>query len=442
VEPPPADVHTAGRTRATAAGAAGNVIEWYDFAVFGASATLLAAVLTAGGERGLTSVFAVFALSFVIRPLGAVLIGTRADRAGRRGPLVLTLLMMTLATAAIGLLPAWAAVGTAATVLLLLLRAVQGFSSGGELVVSITYLVEHAPHHRRGLRGGLHLATMALGFAAGMGAVAALQRGLGPAAMVEWGWRLPFLLALPLGAVALYLRWRTDETPDFRAQVTVAPRSRLAPLTEAIRGHRDTVAAGFVLTAALASSFNLWFVYLPSRLVSDGRYELPVVLTGALAGLVVMAVSAILCGHLSDRWGRRPLLLAGTTAVVALWLVAPQSVAEGSLAALVVADVAMGAALGAFVLQSALADRLPTRVRTSGMAASFGLASALVGGTAPLVASLLTDTAGVTLYALVWALSASVVAARWSGSSEVSEPGGRAGAPASVSSDAVPLAGG
>jgi MHS family proline/betaine transporter-like MFS transporter len=313
--------------------------------------------------------------------------------------------------------------------------------------VSVTYLVEHAPRQRRGLRGGLHLATMALGFAAGMGAVAVLQRELGPTAMADWGWRLPFLLAVPLGLVCFYLRWRTDETPDFRAQVTVA-RSRLAPLAEVVGRHRATVAGGFLLAAALASSFNLWFVYLPSRLVSDGRYELPAVLGGALAGLLVMAVSAVVCGRLSDRWGRRPLLLAGVVAVTALWVVAPARVADGSLGTLVVADVAMGAALGAFVLQSALADRLPARVRTSGMAVTFGFATALVGGTAPLVATLLSDGVYVQLYGLVWALSASVVAARWSGSADVSEsgstdvsePDGRAGGPASASREAVSLA--
>jgi MFS transporter, MHS family, proline/betaine transporter len=433
------DQESATRRRAAAAGAVGNVVEWYDFAVFGASATLLAAVLTAGGESGLTSVFAVFALSFLIRPLGAVIAGAVADQVGRRGPLVATLLLMTLATAAIGLLPPWAAIGTAATVLMLLLRAVQGLSAGGELVASITYLVEHAPRHRRGLRGGLHMATMALGFAAGMGAVAVLQRGLGPATMADWGWRLPFLLALPLGVVGLYLRWRTDETPDFRRQVPEA-RSSLAPLVEVVGGHRGTVAGGFLLTAAMASSFNLWFVYVPSRLVSDGRYELPTALAGAFAGLLALAVSAVLCGHLSDRWGRRPVLLAGVTTVVGLWLVTPSRSGEGSLATLVVANVVMGAALGAFVLQSALADRLPTRVRASGMAVSFGLGSAVVGGTAPLVASLLSDPAYVALYALVWALSASVVAARWSGTTVVSELGGRAGGPGSASTDAVSLA--
>lgn len=417
---PVEDQEPATRRRAAAAGAMGNVVEWYDFAVFGASATLLAAVLTAGGESGLTSVFAVFALSFLIRPLGAVGAGTFADRVGRRGPLVATLLLMTLATAAIGLLPPWAAIGTTATLLMLLLRAVQGLSSGGELVVSITYLVEHAPRHRRGLRGGLHMATMALGFAAGMGAVAALQRGLGPATMADWGWRIPFLLALPLGVVGLYLRWRTDETPDFRRRVP-EERRPVAPLVEVVGHHRRTVAGGFVLTAAMASSFNLWFVYIPSRLASDGRYELQTALAGAFAGLLAMAMSAVLCGHLSDRWGRRPVLLAGVTAVVGLWLVTPSRTGEGPLATLVVANVVMGAALGAFVLQSALADRLPARVRASGMAVSFGLGSAIVGGTAPLVASLLAEPTHVALYALVWALSASVVAACWSGRAEVSE---------------------
>ena len=430
---------SAARHRAAAAGAVGNVVEWYDFAVFGATATLLADVLTAGGEGSLTGVFAVFALAFVVRPLGALVIGARADRTGRRGPLVTTLGLMTVATAAIGLLPPWAAIGMAATVALLILRAVQGFSSGGELVVSVTYLVEHAPRHRRGLRGGLHLATMALGFAAGMGAVAVLQRALGPTTMADWGWRLPFLLAVPLGLVGLYLRWRTDETPDFRRQVSES-RSRLAPLAEVVGRHRDTVSGGFLLAAALASSFNLWFVYLPNLLVSDGRYDLQTVLSGALAGLVTLAASAVVCGHLSDRWGRRPVLLAGVSSLVVLWVVAPPRVADGSLASLVVADVAMGAALGAFVLQSALADRLPARVRTSGMAVSFGLASALVGGTAPLVASLLTDTVPVALYALVWALSASVVVVRWSGAAEVSESDVGAGGPGPAATDDVSVA--
>jgi len=430
---------SAARHRAAVAGAVGNVVEWYDFAVFGATATLLADVLTAGGEGSLTSVFAVFALSFVVRPLGALVIGARADRTGRRGPLVTTLGLMTVATAAIGLLPPWAAIGTAATVALLVLRAVQGFSSGGELVVSVTYLVEHAPRQRRGLRGGLHLATMALGFAAGMGAVAVLQHALGPTTMADWGWRLPFLLAVPLGLVGLYLRWRTDETPDFRGQVTES-RSRLAPLAEVVARHRDTVSGGFLLAAALASSFNLWFVYLPNRLVSDGRYDLQTVLSGALAGLVTLAASAVVCGHMSDRWGRRPVLLAGVSSLVVLWVVAPSRVADGSFVTLVVADVAMGAALGAFVLQSALADRLPARVRTSGMAVSFGLASALVGGTAPLVASLLTDTVPVALYALVWALSASVLAVRWSGVPDVSESDVRAGGLRPASTDDVSVA--
>jgi MFS transporter, MHS family, proline/betaine transporter len=423
---------SAARHRAAAAGAVGNVVEWYDFAVFGVTATLLADVLTAGGEGSLTSVFAVFALSFVVRPLGALVIGARADRTGRRGPLVMTLVLMTVATTAIGLLPPWAAIGTAATAALLVLRAVQGFSSGGELVVSVTYLVEHAPRHRRGLRGGLHLATMALGFAAGMGAVAVLQGAFGPTTMADWGWRLPFLLAVPLGLVGLYLRWRTDETPDFRRQVS-GSRSRLAPLAEVVGRHRDTLSGGFLLAAALASSFNLWFVYLPNRLVSDGRYDLQTVLSGALVGLVTLAASAVVCGHLSDRWGRRPVLLAGVSSLVVVWVVAPSRVADGSFATLVVADVAMGAALGAFVLQSALADRLPARVRTSGMAVSFGLASALVGGTAPLVASLLPDAAFVPLYALVWALSASVVAARWSGIADTSDIEVTSGSPSVAS---------
>lgn len=426
--------------RATAAGAVGNVIEWYDFAVFGASVTLLAAALTPGGESGLTGVFGVFALAFLVRPLGAVVIGAHADRIGRRGPLAATLLLMTAATAAVGLLPTWAVVGAAATALLLVLRALQGFSSGGELAVSISYLVEHAPKGRRGRSGGVHMATMALGFAAGMGTVAAIQRLLGGGTMAAWGWRLPFLLALPLGVVGVYLRWRTDETPAFRALAPSTGRW-FDPVVEAWNGHRATVVGGFLLAAALASSFNLWFVFLPSRLVREGVHDLVTVLGGALVGLVAMAASAVVWGQVSDRVGRRPVLLVGLGSVVGVWLLAYPWTADGSVATLVLAELAMGLALGAFVLQSALADRLPATVRTSGMAVSVGLATATVGGTAPLVASVLVSRAAVPLpaYALVWLLSASVAAARWSGNPDVSEPGGRAGAPVSLSRDGTPL---
>ena len=211
------------------AGAAGNAVEWYDFAVFGASATLVAAAIAPGHSAEFTAVLAVWAIAFVVRPLGAILGAEWADRSGRRGPLIATVLVMSLASTAVGLLPSGAWAGGVVALLLLALRAVQGLATGAELVVSVAYLTEQAPEGRRGLWGGAHLSTMALGYAAGMGAVVAVAATLSADAVASWGWRLPFLLALPLGLVIVLLRHRATESPDFQSSARRRSTSRGGP---------------------------------------------------------------------------------------------------------------------------------------------------------------------------------------------------------------------
>ena len=401
------------RTRGSGAGTIGNFTEWYDFAVFGTSATVLAAVFTAGGSDALTGVFAVFAVSFIIRPVGALVVGQRADVLGRRRPLLWMIVAMAAATTAIGALPTYAAVGAAALVPLLLLRAVQGFSSGGELVTSIPYVVELAPPRHRGRWGGAHMATISLGFAAGIGAVAGLLHVIGKQNMESWGWRLPFLVALPLGAVGLYLRLRTDESPTFVGNG--AATIDLATLKQNLWRHRSTLVCGFLLTAAWTSSFNLWFVFLPSAIVTRYGGTLTTTLLCALGGMLALAVSAVMCGHLSDLVGRRSVLLAGVACLAIAWIIEPPLVTSGSVAALAAANVAAGLALGAIVLQSAVSDLLPVRGRATGLAISVGVGSAVAGGTAPFIAQNLpaTSTWPVQTYALVWVALAAGSAVRW-----------------------------
>ena len=401
------------RTRGSGAGTIGNFTEWYDFAVFGASATVLASVFTAGGKDALTEVFAVFAASYVLRPVGALVVGRRADVLGRRRPLLWMIVLMSAATTAIGLLPTYAAVGAAAFVPLLVLRAVQGFSTGGEFVTSITYVVELAPPAHRGRWGGAHMATLSLGFAAGIGAVAGLLQVIGRQNMESWGWRLPFLVALPLGAVGLYLRLRTDESPEFVGSSSTP--MDLATLRHDLWGHRSTLVCGFLLTAAFTSSFNLWFVYLPSAIVAEHGRPLSTALECALGGMLTLAVSAVMSGHLSDRKGRRPVLLAGVALLAIAWIVGPPLAASGSVAALAGTYIAAGLAIGALVLQSALSDLLPVRGRATGLAISVGFGSAMVGGTSPFVAQSLpgTSTWPVQAYALVWVALAAGSVARW-----------------------------
>jgi MHS family proline/betaine transporter-like MFS transporter len=389
----------------------GNLVEWYDFAVFGASAVVLATVLVPAHGRALTGVFAVFALSFLLRPVGALVFARHADARGRRGALALTVAAMSLSTAAIGLLPGGGAAPAAVLAALVVLRATQGVTSGGELPVSVAFLLEHAPRRDRGYWGGVHLATMALGFALGAAAVA-LCRGLAsPADHLAWAWRLPFLLAVPLGAIGLVLRLRAPETPGFRPW-----HGSRASARRLLRRSGGVIAGGLALTAAQSSSYNLWFVYLPARYVAEGRYRLTVTLGAAIIGLAALAASAVAAGRLSDRVGRRPVLVVAVLATAATWLVGPALATSGAVA-LVVVDVGAGVALGGFVIQSAVCDALPQAVRASGLAVSVSLGTAVVGGTAPLVASLLDDRGSWTVaaYALVLLAAALPAALVWRG---------------------------
>jgi MFS transporter, MHS family, proline/betaine transporter len=418
-----------GGLRATrSAGLFGNAVEWYDFAVLGASATLVSAALTPSG--GLTTVFSILAISLLVRPVGALLGAAWADRAGRRPPMIVTVSAMSLATAAIALLPPWATAGTVVVVLLLLLRVVQGLATGAELVVSVVYLVEHAPPDRRGTWGGLHMATIAAGFLGGTLAVAVVSVVLSEQSLASWGWRIPFLVALPLGYAALRLRLRVAETPDFRAMASrergmvtgsrhpvgqhdgARPESAevLRRPRTALLHHSARLISGFLLAAGLMSSFALWFIFLPAHLADRAVHPLPVALGCAVAGLLAMALSAVLSGNASDDWGRRPVIAAGIVVVALAWLLAFPRVIDGSVTALLVGSLIAGAGLGGFVLQSALAEAFPTPVRATGLAVTLGLASAVVGGTSPLVADILANRspALVSAYALAWLAAASV----------------------------------
>ncbi len=208
--------------RALIAGSIGNFIEWYEFAVYGFLATVIAKnFFQLEGEAGLTSLiltYASFAIAFFFRPLGAVVFGRIGDRIGRKPTLIIVLVLMTLATAAIGIVPVYASIGIAAPLIVTLLRILQGLFAGGEYGGAVSLMTEFAPRGKRGLYGAWQSFTVALGLLAGAGIVALLSALLTPEALHDWGWRIPFFLALPMGAVALWLRVSMEETPSFVQQ--------------------------------------------------------------------------------------------------------------------------------------------------------------------------------------------------------------------------------
>jgi len=391
--------------RSMVAACAGNVVEWYDFAIFAGSATVFAAVLTPGDWAGFTTIFAVLAVSFLFRPLGSLVLGPMADRAGHRSTLSTTILLMAGATGAIGLLPPWAMIGAAAPLLLLGLRALQAFSTGGEIGVSVAFLAGVSPAGRRGLVGGWYLSTTAIGFGAGLGATAAMAALLSEEDLLAWGWRIPFLVAVPLGVIGLYLR-RRPASPTIIAPAPVLPRVRPGVV---LTQHFTTVRRCFLIAAAFSAAFNTWFIFVPSYATASGISTLAGALGCSLIGLVAVALAAPLSGRLSDRLGRRPVLMTATgilaLVVVPLYL----WVLDGSAVALVVSAVVVGLVVGSMVLPAFLAEQFPAPVRATGLGLAFGLGSALIGGTAPLVATIFTQrlpAVVVPVYLACWAVIA------------------------------------
>jgi MHS family proline/betaine transporter-like MFS transporter len=325
--------------------------------------------------------------------------------------LAATIVLMAGATVAIGLLPPWTAIGVAAPLCLLALRALQAFSCGGEIGVSVSYLMEFSPTGRRGRYGGWYLSTVGVGIAAGLGATAVVAAILGQDDLESWGWRLPFLLALPLGLIGLYIRRRLAESPVFAGPVT---SGRVAPLA-VLREFGPIVRRCFVVACAYSAAFNVWFLFLPSYVAATGVSSLAVALSCALAGLLVTAITAPAFGRVSDRIGRRPVLLAATGALVVaavplyLWMLA------GSTPALLLGSVVMGVIIGAFVIPAFFAEQFPARVRATGLGLAYGVGSAVVGGTAPVLATVLSRQAPAFVvpgYLVLWAVLALIAVRR------------------------------
>lgn len=267
--------------RALVGACVGNVVEWYDYALYGAFATVLASSFFPSADRraNLLATFAVFSTAFLVRPAGALLFGGHGDRRGRRQVLSFAIILMSLATAGVGILPGYASIGLLAPGLLVLFRLAQGLSAGGEASAASAFAVEYAPANGRGWYGGWIWATLALGLAAGTGAATLLAWRLPQGVFETWGWRLAFLVALPLGLVGLYLRLRLDETPPFHHAQGAQAVARW-PVSEALRAYPGRMLIGFALVAAASLTFNTFFIFLPNQLVA----ELGVPRSRALAG--------------------------------------------------------------------------------------------------------------------------------------------------------------
>lgn len=391
----------------------GNFMEWFDFGIYGYLAVTLAVVFTSDLPEpwGLLVTLLGFAISFLVRPFGGFVLGPLGDRIGRQKVLFLTMAMMAAATALIGMLPTSAAIGLWAIVPLYLLKMVQGFSTGGEYAGATTYVSEFSPDRSRGFWSSWLDVGSYVGFAAGASVVAittAITTAVsGENAMVEYGWRIPFLLAIPLGIVAIYFRLRIPETPSFEqthaaeaAQEAGAddPMARQG-LAGIVRHHWRALLIGIALVAATNTAGYALTSYMPTYLETEVGISNLGAAVATVPVLLVMSATLPFIGKLSDRIGRKPVYAIAATSALVLLIPAFLIMQIGELWAVIIALflAAVPVAFYVAISASALPALFPTASRFGAMAVAYNIAVSLFGGTTPLFSQALIEWTGNTL---------------------------------------------
>ena len=403
--------------RAATASFMGNFVEWFDYAAYGYLATIIALTFfpQTDAATGLLATFAVFALSFVVRPVGGLVWGHFGDKYGRRSALSWSILIMTVSTFCIGILPGYDLIGLWAPALLLLIRLVQGFSASGEYAGASAFLAEYAPEGKRGLYTSIVPASTAAGLLFGAVFVAALHEWMSVETLHEWGWRLPFLLAAPFGLVGRYIRMSLQDSPKFlemEQRLEAKECATHAPIRELLTVHRRSVMIGIGATCLNAVAFYLLLSYMPTYLSMEMGMSERDSFIASTVSLATYIGLIFLMGKLSDRFGRKTMLVMASVLFLGLTFPLFSLLGNSSLIVILMIQIAFGAilAMNDGTLPCFLAEIFPTRVRFSGFAFSFNIANALFGGTAPFIATWLIHMTGNKMAPAWYLLAAAAVA--------------------------------
>ncbi len=396
---PTAVMTRSARAKTLLGGMVGNFIEFLDFATYGLVASILATQFFSEQDEtaALLSTFVVYAASFVIRPLGGIVLGRIGDRVGRVKLLALTVLGMSLSTAAMGLLPTYAQIGVAAPLLLTLCRLGQGFFVGAEFATATSFLVESSSPKRRAYWATWSTSSAYVGSVAGLLLFTGLSYGLSEAAMQSWGWRLLFLLAVPLGVGAAFIRWRLEETQDFKAIQRLREQRvvQTKPLGYVIRRQWKQILSFMSLHASHSLPDFLVVGFLVTYLTVFIGQPVGDAAIALLVARIVLVFTTIGAGAINDRIGRRNTAILGCLVVIPTIFVAFSVARIGTLTSAIVAAVLMvfSYPLMSSVMVVGLVEMFPADVRITAGSLAYNVSTGLFGGTAPLIASFLVGAA-------------------------------------------------
>jgi MHS family proline/betaine transporter-like MFS transporter len=387
-------------------GMIGNGLEWYDYAVYSYFVTTFSKLFFPAGNDSahLLAVFGIYAVGFVARPFGAILFGMMGDRLGRRAALVASIFLMAIPTGCIGLLPTYEQVGIAAPLLLTLMRLLQGLSLGGEFSGSMTYLIEHSPSEKRGTVGSTVVSSLIVGFIFGSLLALGIKAATTEAQFDSWGWRIPFLLGVPIALIGFYIRHHCEESPTY---VTAKREGTLSqsPLRDTVIFERWRILQAICIYISVTMPFYLittYFLSFTERSLGRTKEEaFAVNLSNMLILLVISTVSA----WLSDRLGRKRVMISTAVAYLLLSYPLMQLMQRPEFSSILVAQALMAVMIGFYIgpVPAVLVEMFPTRIRSTAMALAYNISAAMFGGTSPMVNEWLIKTTGTNL-AIAWYL--------------------------------------
>ncbi len=384
--------------RVLIAGAVGQFVEFYDFAIYGFSVVMIAKLFFPQTDpvAGVLAAFAVYGLAFIVRPLGGIFFGVLGDRIGRRKVLAVTLLAIGAATTIIGLLPTYNQIGLFAPAALLICRLIQGFSAGGEAVGAPSFVLEHAPIERRGFWIGITIAMSAIPSIVAGVMILWIINSMSAESYATLGWRIPFLIAAPLSAIGLYIRHKTEESEAFIKAVVERGAQTKISMRDSLRNSRLRMLQVFMIVSLNALAFYFLVGYFVTYLQTVIKLTQQESLISNAAGLLTFSIFLPLCGRLSDRVGRKPMLLAGSLLIAMLSVPTFNLLTQHTLQSAIYAQFILALCLSVFGGGSYtfFVELFPTSVRFTGAAISYNISYAVFGGTAPFVGTYLVKMSG------------------------------------------------